>query len=170
VNDSNVFAMQVAELLERTSMATMPTDVDTQTEIHSACEQLLELGQPGETISQLMSRIRDTQDPSPVQAGVHVLNAHVGKGQQFDWVIVMGLEEGHVPSAYSTTKEQVLEELRVLLVMLSRARKGLFLTYAGETRNKYGRIFRQGPTRWWGVMAAACKPIPENIRRIMQQQ
>ena len=99
-----------------------------------------------------------------------MLNAHVGKGQQFDWVVVMGLEEGHVPSAYSTTSAQIQEELRVLLVMLSRARKGIFLTHARATRNKYGRVFRQGPSRWWEAIATACQPVPSRIQRIMDRQ
>ena len=30
--------------------------------------------------------------------GVHLLTGHIGKGQQFDWVIVIGAEEGCIPN------------------------------------------------------------------------
>jgi DNA helicase-2/ATP-dependent DNA helicase PcrA len=167
VDASLSFEEQVEELLRRVSQTLRKSDVDTLTEIQSACDQLNELGRSSEKLVDLMSRIRDAQDPSPIQVGVHVLNAHVGKGQQFDWVIVKGLEEGHVPSVYSTTPEQIAEEQRVLLVMLSRACKGLFLTHANRTTNQYGRVFRNGPSRWWAAMAAVCQPTPERISQIM---
>lgn len=168
VDDSQEFSDQVTELLERVRSAIRPTDIDTLRDMESACEQLLGMGEGRDSLRQVMGRIRDTQDPTPIQSGVHVLNAHVGKGQQFDWVVVMGLEEGHVPSTYASSSSEVEEELRVLLVMLSRARKGLFLTHAKETRNRYGRVFREGPSRWWPQMEAACKVVPESIGKIVQ--
>ena len=158
------FAEQVEELMRRVTTGLRASDVDTLKEVASAAEQLLELEQPGESLTGLMGRIRDTQDPSPIPAGVHVLNAHVGKGQQFDWVVVIGLEEGHVPSAYSTTAAELLEEQRVLLVMLSRARKGLFITHAKKTTNKYGRVFKEPASRWWNAMKSACMPLDDHAR------
>ena len=84
----------------------------------------------------------------------------------FDWVFVVGLEEGHVPSAYSKTGEELLEEQRVLMVMVSRARRGIFLSHARETSNRYGRTFREGPSRWWPGIAEACQPVPSSIRKL----
>jgi superfamily I DNA/RNA helicase len=62
-----------------------------------------------------------------VSPGVHLLNAHTGKGQQFDWAFVPGLEEKHLPDRRSTTGSLLAEEERVLLVMLSRARHGIIV-------------------------------------------
>ena len=75
-------------------------------------------------LGEVLSRIRDVRGHSANEPGVHVLNAHTGKGQQFDWVAVIGLEEGHVPSTYADTAAELLEEQRVLMVMVSRAHVG----------------------------------------------
>lgn len=162
------FAEQVEELRERACAAIAPTDIETLREVHDACEQLSEYESTDVSVPALVSRIRDHHVVSAISPGVHVLNAHVGKGQQFDWVIVMGLEDGHVPSVYSTTPAAVLEDERILLVMVSRARKGLFLTHAGSNTNQYGRVFHNDPSRWWDQMASATKPLTAAIAKLMK--
>lgn len=168
VDPAASFIDQVAELQERACAALPPTDIDTLTEVHEACEQLREYENPEASVASLVNRIRDHHVVSAIASGVHVLNAHVGKGQQFDWVIVMALEDGHVPSSYSRTEEAVLEDERVLLVMVSRARKGLFLTRADSNTNQYGRVFHNDPSQWWAQMAAAVKPLTRAVARIMK--
>lgn len=161
------FQEQVDELRERATESFNPADVDGIAEVHEACEQLMQHADRNASLFDLMNRLRDTTT-SAITAGAHVLNAHVGKGQQFDWVVVMGLEEGHVPSAYSTTPSKILEDQRILLVMLSRARKGLFLTCARSNRNQYGRIFHNEPSRWWLAMESSCSPLPPAVAEVMQ--
>lgn len=168
VDPNKSFADQVRELEERVCTTLPPTEIDTLKEVHEACEQLNEYAHTETSVASLASRIRDHQLVSAIAPGVHVLNAHVGKGQQFDWVIVMALEEGHVPSSYSHTDESVLEDERILLVMVSRARKGLFLTYATSNTNQYGRVFYNNPSRWWKQMADAAKPMPNNVARLLK--
>lgn len=159
---------QVTELRQRAIDSLQPTDIEAIGEVSEACQQLLEYDADGVTVRQLMDRIRETQSAAVIGPGVHVLNAHTGKGQQFDWVVVMGLEEGHVPSNYSDTDDKLTEDQRVLLVMLSRARKGLFLTWAAENTNQWGRVFTNRPSRWWDAMAAASKPLPGSIAEILK--
>jgi len=159
---------QVEDLQHRATESLQPTDIETIGEVNEACQQLLEYNAEGVTVRQLMDRIRDTESVAAIGAGVHVLNAHTGKGQQFDWVVVMGLEQGHVPSSYSDTPEKILEDQRILLVMLSRARKGLFLTWAASNTNQYGRTFRDGESQWWHAMAAAAKPMTADVAAIMK--
>jgi DNA helicase-2/ATP-dependent DNA helicase PcrA len=60
---------------------------------------------------------------------MHVLTGHKGKGQEFDWVVVIGLETGHIPDFRTATAAETAEELRILHVMVSRARYGLILTF-----------------------------------------
>lgn len=168
VDPSASFAEQIAELEERACTALPPTEVDTLTEIHEACEQLGEYEESESSVASLVNRIRDHQIVAAIAPGVHVLNAHVGKGQQFDWVIVMALEDGHVPSSYSKTPEAVLEDERILLVMVSRARKGLFLTHASSNTNQYGRVFHNDPSRWWAQMADAVKSMPQNVATLLK--
>lgn len=162
------FAEQVEELQERACAALPPTDIDPLREVHDACEQLSEYETADASVPALVSRIRDHQVVATITPGVHVLNAHVGKGQQFDWVIVMALEDGHVPSSYSKTAAAILEDERILLVMVSRARKGLFLTHAGSNTNQYGRVFRNDPSQWWDQMADASKPLTAPIAKLMK--
>lgn len=168
VDPTHPFVEQVADLRRRASGSLRLTDIETIGEVNDACDQLLEYEPDGITVKELMGRLRDNQSITAITPGVHVLNAHVGKGQQFDWVVVMGLEEGHVPSAYSKTNEAILEDQRVLLVMLSRARKGLFLTCARSNTNQYGRIFQNSPSRWWDAMAAACQPITPEVSELLR--
>lgn len=42
-------------------------------------------------------RVGDNSTLLLTKAGVHLLSGHAGKGQQFDWVVVIGLEDGNVP-------------------------------------------------------------------------
>lgn len=171
VDPSGSFSEQVSELQERVCAALPPTDIDTLAEVHGACDQLSEY--EGTDVSKmsivsLVNRIRDHQVVSAIAPGVHVLNAHVGKGQQFDWVIVMALEDGHVPSSYSRTPEAVLEDERILLVMVSRARKGLFLTRADSNTNQYGKLFHNDRSQWWDQMASAAKPLTKSVATLMK--
>ena len=159
---------QVEDLRPRATDSLQMTDIETIGEVNDACQQLLEYDFEGATVRALMDRIRDNQSIASIGAGVHVLNAHVGKGQQFDWVVVVGLEEDHVPSNYSDTPEKLLEDQRILLVMLSRARKGLFLTWAASNTNQYGRTFHNKASRWWSAMEAAAQPMTPPITAIMK--
>lgn len=158
---------QVDDLLQRVSAALRRSDVETLNDVQSACNQLLEMEQLGLDLSEVLSRIRDVRGTTASEPGVHVLNAHTGKGQQFDWVFVVGLEEGHVPSTYAVTSEDLLEEQRVLMVMVSRARRGLFLSHGRQTCNRYGRIFREGESRWWPALAAACQEVPPGVKKLV---
>jgi DNA helicase II / ATP-dependent DNA helicase PcrA len=81
--------------------------------------------------------------------GVHLLNAHLGKGQQFDWVVVAGLEEGTLPFFKAKTPEELLEEARVLSVMISRARHGVVLTRVSSLWNR-----QKAPSRFLAPLEA----------------
>lgn len=106
-------------------------DVAMLDELASALQTLEEMVAGGTSITEAVESCRASTDPSaPVAPGAHVLSGHRGKGQEFDWVIVAGLEDGHVPDFRSAGEAQMAEELRVLHVMVSRARYGLAFTYA----------------------------------------
>lgn len=90
----------------------------------------------------------------PVAPGLHLLNGHKGKGQEFDWVFILGLEDGHIPDFRSKSDEERLEELRVLHVMVSRARYGLVATYCRNTHTRAGlRASSQSP--WLALLRKA---------------
>ena len=100
-----------------------------------------------------------------VGPGVHLLNAHTGKGQQFDWVITCGLEEGHLPGRRNSAGSALDEEQRVLLVTLSRARHGVIVTRSTLQDATYGP-FPAAPSRWRNTLAASATPD----RQALEQQ
>ncbi|MCF6746266.1 ATP-dependent helicase [Blastococcus sp. KM273128] len=109
----------------------------------------LDLLTQGETPAAVSNRIRIGNNSTLLtKPGVHLLSGHAGKGQQFDWVVVIGLEEGNVPFFEAKSEEALLEEARVLSVMMSRARHGLVLSHAAAVPALTGRIFTKEPSRF----------------------
>ena len=128
-----------------------PADVDARELIDDAFKAL---GQSGATTARAAIRsIRQTDPKQVVGPGVHLLNAHTGKGQQFDWTFVIGLEEGHLPGWRNSCDDALDEEQRVLLVMLSRARHGLIVTRARMSDGQYG-MRSVDESRWWSAIKA----------------
>lgn len=113
---------------------------------------VLELLTLGKTPAEISNRIRSGDNSTLLtKAGVHLLSGHAGKGQQFDWVVVVGLEDGNVPFFEARTDEALLEEIRVLSVMMSRARHGLVLTHAAAVPTLNGRVLTKYPSRFLSV-------------------
>ena len=129
-----------------------PSDVDTIEQIEDAFEHL-QAGAPTGSVRAALQQFRVRRDDAPIEPGVHLLNAHTGKGQQFDWVFIPGLEEGHLPDRRSSQGEALAEEERVLLVMLSRAKRGVVATHAQRLTGKFG-LYASTPSRWWEGLAA----------------
>jgi DNA helicase-2/ATP-dependent DNA helicase PcrA len=114
-------------------------DSETSDELASALDHLQDQLDRDVTLSDAMKacRVSPTSD-APVAPGLHLLTAHKGKGQEFDWVIILGLEDGHVPDFRTSNQAELDEELRVLHVMASRARYGVAFTYSRHTWTKNG--------------------------------
>ncbi|MBE4695398.1 ATP-dependent helicase [Brevibacterium casei] len=128
-----------------------PADVDARELVDDAFDTL---EQSEATTARAAVRSIRTADPKQaVGPGIHLLNAHTGKGQQFDWTFVVGLEEGHLPDKRSSHGAALDEERRVLLVMLSRARHGLILTRTRMNEGRFGQ-YAAKPSRWWSGISA----------------
>lgn len=133
-----------------------PADIDTHELIADAFSTLEQSG--AATARSAVQSIRVSDPKQVIGPGVHLLNAHTGKGQQFDWVFVVGLEEGHLPTKKNSQGEALAEEQRVLLVMLSRARHGLVVTRAHSLDGQYGPYVAR-VSRWWsGICAEHSQP------------
>ncbi|HUC37441.1 MAG TPA: ATP-dependent helicase [Acidimicrobiales bacterium] len=134
-----------------------PSDVLGLDEVSAACEDLRVLTEGGLSVEEAVATCRQTPSPDdPVSPGVHVLTGHVGKGQQFDWVVVLGLEDGHVPDFHAVNSgvpAEMEEELRVLHVMVARARYGLVLTRSATSKTQYGPR-RADDSRWLEMLEA----------------
>ena len=117
-------------------------------EVSAACEDLRALVANGISVEKAVGICRQAPSTNkPVAPGVHLLNGHLGKGQEFDWVAVLGLEDGHIPDYRAATQGEIQEELRVLHVMVSRARHGLVLTRSATKNTRYGPL-STADSRW----------------------
>lgn len=128
-----------------------PADVDVREIIDDAFDTLEQ--SEATTARAAVRSIRTADLKQAVGPGVHLLNAHTGKGQQFDWTFVVGLEEGHLPGRRNSHGDALDEEQRVLLVMLSRARHGLIVTRTRKSEGRYSPRF-VAESRWWSAIKA----------------
>jgi DNA helicase-2/ATP-dependent DNA helicase PcrA len=144
------------DLERRVLAAVSPADVDTYHDMVDAIGQLREFASETGSVADAFTRL-SVRDPSDVVGpGVHLLNAHTGKGQQFDWVFIPGFEEFNIPSGQAETDLELREEFRVLLVMLSRARHAVVLSRALQRLSRAGNPYTLKPSRWWEPVTAAC--------------
>ena len=146
---ADVPASDQLDLLELTCREQLEeSDAAGLDEVNAACDAIRALLDGGLTLEDAVAACRSAPaTDKPVTPGLHLLTGHVGKGQEFDWVVVLGLEDGQIPDFRADEAEALAEELRVLHVMVSRARYGLVLTYASSTTNSYGTRFAN-PCRW----------------------
>ncbi len=95
----------------------------------------------------------------PDSAKVTLMTLHQAKGLEFDTVFLVGLEEGILPHARSILDpKDIAEEIRLMYVGVTRARKKLFLVHA-QTRRQYG-------SRNMSVPSRILKAIPEELLEI----
>ncbi len=69
---------------------------------------------------------------APAVDGVTLASLHAAKGLEWEAVFLVGLAEGTLPTVYAKTPEAVEEERRLLYVGITRARRWLWLSYAGS--------------------------------------
>ncbi|MBD3273433.1 AAA family ATPase [Candidatus Dependentiae bacterium] len=87
---------------------------------------------------------------------IQCMTLHAVKGLEFDNVIIIGLEEGLLPSSRSlNTNKELEEERRLFYVGMTRARERLILMHA-YYRNSYGQISDQ-------VISRFLTEIPDNL-------
>ncbi|MGB6243572.1 UvrD-helicase domain-containing protein, partial [Gordonia sp. (in: high G+C Gram-positive bacteria)] len=144
-------------------------DTDTRRFMADALLWCLDKLRDGMTPAQIHGRIKvGDQNTLLTAPGLHLLSGHVGKGQQFDWVIVVGAEDGVIPDWRSTTEASKLEDARVLSVMLSRARHGVVVTFAVRIADRYGRVRTKQGTPYFAQLRAASFTDAAGVQAFMQ--
>ena len=132
-----------------------PADAETQADIGEAFIEIERLTAALGGAASALAQLRDPDDDdASIGPGVHLLNAHTGKGQQFDWVFMPGIEKGHIPSFLAKPSEMD-EERRILLVMFSRARHGVVLTRADSLISKKGNPYPTDGSPWLSDLVPA---------------
>ena len=124
----------------------MPLDLETCRDLHEAIIRCNARFRDGETLEEVLNSIRiGNRETILEKPGVHLLTGHAGKGQQFDWVIVVGAEEGSIPHYLAKTEEELIDEAKIISVMVSRARHGVVITaskYVNGRQQKSSRFIR----------------------------
>jgi len=102
--------------------------------------------------------IEQEQDKNQDGSGnyVNLMTLHSSKGLEFDYVFLIGMEEGLLPHSRAFIEEKELEEERRLCyVGITRAKQKLFLTFAENRLTREG-YSTQLPSRFLGE-------IPQNL-------
>ncbi|XKM12910.1 DNA helicase II [Orbaceae bacterium ac157xtp] len=90
----------------------------------------------------------ESKETKKQQDSVQLMTLHSAKGLEFDYVFIVGMEEGLFPSQRSVMDAQRMEEERRLAyVGITRARKKLTLSLS-EIRRLYGKQERNMPSRF----------------------
>ena len=105
-----------------------------------------------ETFLNEINLIEQEQDKNQDGSGyyVNLMTLHSSKGLEFDYVFVIGMEEGLLPHSRAFTDESELEEERRLCyVGITRAKQKLTLTFAEKRMTREG-FNSQIPSRFLG--------------------
>jgi DNA helicase-2/ATP-dependent DNA helicase PcrA len=94
-----------------------------------------------------VSLYSDQDEISEEVDAVRFMTIHASKGLEFNYVFIVGLEQGLFPSESFDTNKDEEEERRLFYVALTRARKKLYLTYAGM-RKMYGSLMVNTPSEF----------------------
>jgi DNA helicase-2/ATP-dependent DNA helicase PcrA len=105
-----------------------------------------------EVVAELMRRA--AIEHAPELESVTVASLHAAKGLEWDVVFLPGLTEGSLPIVHAETEEAIAEELRLLYVGITRARRHVLLSWP-LARSGSSRTARR-PSRFLeGLVSAA---------------
>ncbi len=113
-----------------------------------------------------VSLLSDVNDYKNDPNRVSLMTVHAVKGLEFDYVFIVGLEEGIFPHINSMMdKNELEEERRLCYVAITRARKKVYLTNA-KMRLLYGRDQVNVASRFVGEID---ENLIDNVSRTMDQ-
>lgn len=103
----------------------------------------------------LYSSIDDMNDENYVK----LMTVHSSKGLEFNYVFIVGMEDGNFPLVreYQENEDEIDEERRLYYVALTRAKKGLFISYSEEKysfndesyiKNRHSRFIDEMPKEY----------------------
>lgn len=79
---------------------------------------------------------------------LNLITLHSAKGLEFDVVVMMGMDQGKLPSWAARTPESKREPRRLFYVGLTRSRHEVHITCSGFTLNRRGQRFDNGPSEF----------------------
>ena len=84
----------------------------------------------------------------PSDPGVRLLTIDRAKGLEFKAVALVGVRDGQIPDYRANSSRERSEERRRLYVAMTRAARELVVTWPVRTRDRYGRVHWQRPSRF----------------------
>ena len=97
---------------------------------------------------QQITLLTDADEKDPDADTVKLMTIHAAKGLEFSCVFAAGLEEMLFPNAMAiNTRDELEEERRLFYVVITRAKKKLWITYA-NTRYRFGQLVQNEPSRF----------------------
>jgi DNA helicase II / ATP-dependent DNA helicase PcrA len=107
------------------------------------------------TYLQQITLLTDADEKDASSDTVKLMTIHAAKGLEFSCVFACGLEEMLFPNAMSiNTREELEEERRLFYVVITRAKRHLWITYA-NTRYKFGSLVQNEPSRFINELPAS---------------
>ncbi|MDR2535079.1 MAG: UvrD-helicase domain-containing protein [Treponema sp.] len=139
--------------------------------IRDALERLLDMAALYDDLAALLDDLAVSDEPGGValnREGVQIITIHASKGLEFEHVFVPALEEGLLPFTLYGPKpipeERLEEEKRLLYVAMTRAKVGLYLSYA-KTRMFQGRKLENPKSRFFDVLETVVPVYQEQKRK-----
>lgn len=108
------FISSVEEFLTATLQSELLFDPN-----HSTPQDLLALFLQGISLAS----DRDDEEQDEDRDAVHLMTVHASKGLEYDYIYIVGLEEGLFPSLRSEMDDNIEEERRLLYVAITRAKE-----------------------------------------------
>ena len=115
-------------------------------------QKTLERGDEDSTVEDAISRLilrdmMERQEEEEDTDRVQLLTLHASKGLEYPHVFMMGMEEDLLPHRTSIEEDNIEEERRLTYVGITRARKTLTMTLAGQ-RKQFGEVLDTSPSRF----------------------
>ncbi len=119
----------------KTYMKYLETIVEDKSKMEKELSILLKESGRHKTLGSFLTTLRNlVQGKEPQSEGVHLLTMHGSKGLEFEYVCLVDISEGVIPSKQCITKCEIEEERRMLYVGMTRAKKILDVCYLKGTK------------------------------------
>ena len=100
--------------------------------------------------------VEGASDKNDLKDSVQLMTIHGAKGLEFEYVFIVGMEEGLFPSSRDDTDDMAMEEERRLAyVAITRAQKKLHISFC-KSRHLYGKLQQPEESRF-------LHELPENL-------
>lgn len=113
--------------------------------INEPVKELIEVGERFSLIRDFLKYLEVIAEENYYEAltdRISLLTMHASKGLEFDYVIIVGVEDGLIPFYNNRYQTAIEEEKRLFYVACSRAREELYLSFTKKRKGKRVQLSR----------------------------